>query len=336
MSYSESSNPFIYMDQSAFVGNQRETVPLANYEDVGGLFPDENEKYFFENLDFIRDPSFQGIWDEYGNAILTFGSMDPNLGRRNDALKDVKDSLEYRSKKSGKKPLQPESLFTKDHNNKTLLAYYINPMGGYYRKSFEDYYADLVFFLEYLKDTVMKSDHRIEDERKRKLYINQFIPGQQEIPLVDTAWCLRSPQVSPAEQSRFIDLMVDHGCVVGVCEIPAKTKMKKLQHAQERMAYGTSMANDDNSLLSVLPQEVLARIGELTLEEQAEQRRNRGLMNGGRRRSTRRTRRSTRTKKSTRTRRTRRSTRRKQSTRRTRKFTRRKQSTRRRSNRRRS
>ena len=47
MSYSESSNPFIDMDQSAFVGNQRETVPLANYEDVGGLFPDENEKILF-------------------------------------------------------------------------------------------------------------------------------------------------------------------------------------------------------------------------------------------------------------------------------------------------
>ena len=63
-------------------------------------------------------------------------------------------------------------------------------MGGYYRKSFEDYYADLTFFLEYLKDTVMKKpDHRIEDEIKEKLYINQFIPGQQEIPLVDTAWC---------------------------------------------------------------------------------------------------------------------------------------------------
>ena len=75
--------------------------------------------------------------------------------------------------------------------------------------------------------------------------------------------------------------MVDHGCVVGVCEIPAKTKMKKLQHAQERMVYGTSMANHDNSLLSVLPQEVLAQIGVLTLQEQAEQRRNRGLMNGG-------------------------------------------------------
>ena len=212
-------------------------------------------------------------------------------------------------------------------------------MGGYYRKSFEDYYADLTFFLEYLKHTVMKSDDPIENERKRKLYINQFIPGQQEIPLVDTAWCLKVVRVSPAEQSRFIDLMVDHGCVVGVCEIPAKTKMKKLQHAQERMAYGTSMANDDNSLLSVLPQEVLAQIGELTLQEQAKQRRNRGLMNGGRRRSTRRTRRSTRTKKSTRTRRSNRRTRRfnsrKQSTR-TRKSTNRKQSTRRRLNRRRS
>ena len=137
----------------------------------------------------------------------------------------------------------------------------------------------------------MKSDNPIEDERKRKLYINQFIPGQ-EIPLVDTAWCLRSPQVSPAEQSRFIDLMVEHGCVVGVCEKPAKTKMEKLQHAQGSLSFAKAMANNDKSLLRDISLDLLNKIGELTRDEQAEQRRNRGLMNGGRRRSTRRTRRS--------------------------------------------
>ena len=70
------------------------TVPPANYEDVGGLFPDENEKYFFESLDFLNDPSFQGVWDEAGNAILSFVSMDPNIDgniqRRRIALISLK------------------------------------------------------------------------------------------------------------------------------------------------------------------------------------------------------------------------------------------------------
>ena len=37
------------------------------------------KKYFFESLDFLNDPSFQGVWDEAGNAILSFVSMDPNI-----------------------------------------------------------------------------------------------------------------------------------------------------------------------------------------------------------------------------------------------------------------